>query len=91
MLRFTLIVSNTIAGLDGQPLDQIPSEAGAQSYVTDFAMPCTPPSDAPEPPRCGEPVVAPQKPFCPGAPRFVCIDDFCQTNTDGSGMPQRRM
>jgi hypothetical protein len=86
-LRYTLTVSSAVTDVDGQPLDQIPSEPGPEDYSVGFVMPCTPATGTPDPPRCGDVIEPPPpgEPVCPGMPRFMCVDGFCQPQSGSCG------
>lgn len=73
-LRYRVEVDSTLRGTDGQPLDQVPAERGAQPYRADFELSCGRAPMTPDP-VC-EPDGAAREQGC-AYPRLSCVEGFC--------------
>ncbi|MFK7990783.1 MAG: Ig-like domain-containing protein [Sandaracinaceae bacterium] len=74
VLTYRVEVDATLRGLDGQDLDQVPAEDGAQSYRADFELGCGRAPMVPDP-VC-EPGPATPQQGC-SYPRLACVEGFC--------------
>lgn len=74
VLSYRVEVDATLRGLDGQDLDQVPAEDGAQSYRGDFELGCGRAPMAPDP-VCDPDSLSPDQ-GCTYL-RLACVEGFC--------------
>ena len=82
-VTFGLIVSTDVVDLQGQRLDQVPAEEGAQAFDETITLRCRQLVTGPRDPCGGEPW-----PPCPPLDRLQCVEGLClPVSCEGSRCP----
>lgn len=83
LLSFRLRIANSVTDVEGNALDQVPSQEGDQGFDDELSYACGPPSMTPEEP-CG--AMFPDFGDCEFPDRFQCVEGECTLYRCGDAM-----